>query len=178
MLKQSIGITLIQIFSLLLSLYSVFYVAANISPETYSLLAVNNIIASIYTIFSNVGFETYAIRNVLAWKKEKNYTKIKKFISQTILLRIVLAFILQVPVIIYIIYISHNKFDGQFYGLFILMSIAGIFSAVKNSSFLLLKSFNKYFYAIFIEYSISIFGKIISLFMVFMRLYCLSSYGQ
>ncbi|MFA6738575.1 MAG: hypothetical protein WCR89_07460, partial [Bacteroidales bacterium] len=71
-MKQSVGLVILQIFGIILGLVSVFFVAGSLPAEEYALVGVYNVISTIVVVFSNTGFETYAIRNVLDWKEKGN----------------------------------------------------------------------------------------------------------
>ena len=53
--------------------------------------------------------------------------------------------------------------------LFLLMTISSVFSSLNNSLVLLYKSFNRYFSAAFISFSVNILGRLIAIF-VFVNL--------
>jgi len=160
MVNQSIKLIALQIVSVVASFVTIFFIASKVDPEAYAVLGINAVIYSIIMVFSSTGLEMIAIRNVLNWKKNKQISLIRKTISQALFLRIVLSLILSIPMLFYVYYISEIKFDGMYKLYFILMVISAIFNAGKNSCSLLIKSFNNYFEAIFIEYSVSIFGRI------------------
>ena len=148
----------------MIGLFSIFWVAGNIPAKTFAILGVYQVISGIMLVFSNTGLETFAIRNVLAWREEKKYEKIKQLVSQAILLRFIVSLVLLIPAGTYAIYISINKFNGEYLDIFILMALFSVIGAVNNSIVLLLRSFNRYFTASLIMYSISIFSRFIALF--------------
>lgn len=64
---------------------------------------------------------------------------------------------------IYAYYMSKVKFNNEYLYLFILMSISSVFSALNNSLEIILKSFNKYFLAALIPFSVNILGRLLAL---------------
>ena len=164
-MKQSVGLIFLQITGILLGLFSVFYVAAKLSPEVYAIVGVQAVIYGIISVFSNSGFETYATRNVLHWKENGEIDKIQNIVTQAIAIRTIFAIILQIPLLFYIVYISDNKFNGEHLHLLALISLFAIPKAMLDAANLILKSFNRYFIAVFSSYSVQIFGKLIALFL-------------
>ena len=162
-MKQSIGLVLLQIFGILLGLISVFWVAGSLPAEEYAIVGIYNIISALIVVFSNTGFETYAIRNVLAWREAGENDKIKLIVSQAIIYRMILAILVFIPLIGYIVYISLNKFEGQYFSLFFTMGLLSVSNAFNDSTILILKAFNKYFVAALATYTINVFGKLAAL---------------
>ncbi|MBM3453682.1 MAG: hypothetical protein FJX80_00890 [Bacteroidetes bacterium] len=166
-MKQSIGLITLQISGIVLGVFSVFYIAGSLPPEIYALVGIYSVISSFISVFSNTGFETHAIRNVLLWKEEKNHEAIKLIVTQSLVYRGSLALLLQLPMLVYAWYISHSSFNGQYFTLFILMVFTSIFRALNDSAALLLKSFNMYFAAALTSYSINVFGRLVALLLFF-----------
>ena len=163
-MKQSIGLIILQIISIVLGFVSVFWVAGSLDAQEYAIVGVYNIIISLLITFSNTGIETYAIRNVLTWKEEGRLDKIKLVVTQAITYRTILACFLFLPLSIYAVYISNNKYDGQHLELFILMILLSIPNATNDSIVLILKAFNKYLSAAIFNSIVNVFGRIIALF--------------
>ena len=143
MLKQSILFIFIQLLNLVVGLFTTLYVAVNVEPEVYSLLVIYLIIAGLYMTFTAVGYETILIRNALNWQNNK-LIKLKNFITYAIITRIVLSFLLTIPVILYLFYISENKFNSSKLEILMLFIVSGCFTSLNNSIGLILKSFNRY----------------------------------
>ena len=162
-MRQSKNLIILQLFGISLGLFTVFKVASGIPSKLYAITGVYAVISSIVTVFSNTGLETYAMRNVLAWKEEGKIQLIKTSISRAILLRTLIALMLFLPVLAYSWYLSTYKFNGDLFGLFALMGIMSLFAALNDSMVLILKSFNKYFSAALILFSIEVFGKLAAL---------------
>jgi len=162
-MKQSVGLIILQFFGIALGLISTFWVAGSISSDLYAVVGIQTVISSITTVFSNTGIETYAIRNVLAWREANKDDIIKITVSRAILIRTFIALVLTLPLYIYIKWLSIHKFNGQHYKIFILMVIFSVFSALNDSFILILKAFNRYLVAAFISYFTNVFGRIIAL---------------
>lgn len=163
-MSQSVKLIILQLFSLGLGFFSVFFVAGRIPPSLYAIVGVYDIIASILRVFSNAGLETFAIRNVLFYEKNGEINKISELITQSLFLRIVFASVLAIPLLIYAKFISIDKFNGDYFMLFVLMILSGGFVAINESVVLLLKSFNKYFSAAFVGFCVNILGRFIAIF--------------
>lgn len=166
-MKQSIGLIILQITGIVLGVFSVFYTAGTLPSEKYALVGIYTVISSFISVFSNTGLETHAIRNVLLWKEEKNHEAIKLIVTQSLVYRVLLAFGLQLPILVYVWYISNARFNEQYSCLFFLMAGMSIFSALNDSAALLLKSFNMYFASSLTSYTVNVFGRIIALFLFF-----------
>jgi O-antigen/teichoic acid export membrane protein len=162
-MRQSIGLIILQFISILVGLISTFWVAGNLPANVFAVVGVNEIIISFIRVFSNIGIETLAIRNVLNWKEEGNNNKIIEVVSQSIYFRGIIATILVIPAIGYAYYISTVKFNNEYLYLFLLMAILSVFNAINDSAALLLRSFNKYFSSALVNYSVSIFGRFFAL---------------
>ncbi len=162
-MKQSIGLVILQVFGIILGIVSVFLVAGSLPAEEYALVGVYHVISTIILVFSNTGFETYAIRNVLDWREKGNTAKIKLIVTQSITYRTLVAIVAFIPTIGYAAFVSLNKFDGNNFWLFFLMGLTSISKATNDATVLILKSFNKYFLAALVTYSIDSFGKLLAL---------------
>lgn len=162
-MKQSVGLVILQVIGIVLGLVSVFWVAGSLPAEKYAVVGIYNIISTLILVFSNTGFETHAIRNILSWKEEGKTDSIKLIVTQAITFRTLIASFIFLPVIGYAIYISSNKFEGQYLGLFVLMGFLSISKATNDATVLLLKAFNKYLAAAFFTYSVNVFGKLLAL---------------
>lgn len=162
-MKQSIGLVILQVFGIILGIVSVFLVAGSLPAEEYALVGVYHVISTIILVFSNTGFETYAIRNVLDWREKGNTAKIKLIVTQSITYRTLVAIVAFIPTIGYAAFVSLNKFDGNNFWLFFLMGLTSISKATNDATVLILKSFNKYFLAALVTYSINSFGNLLAL---------------
>jgi len=140
-------------------------VAASIPPSLYAIVGVYEVIMSISRVFSNAGLETLAIRNVLLYQKNDELGKISELITQSLFLRILFACLLMIPLFFYAKFISVEKFNNEYFMLFVTMIFTSVFVAVNDSIILLLKSFNKYLSAAFVTFSINILGRFIAIFL-------------
>ena len=146
-MNQSLALVILQVFGVVLGFVSVFYVAGTLSAEVYAVVGIYNVISIFIVVFSNTGIETHGIRNILALQETGENIKIKLIVTQAILYRIILACFVVLPMIVYAIYVSKQKFEGQYLELFVFMGLFGIAKAINDSTLLLLRAFNKYFAA-------------------------------
>lgn len=163
-MKQSAVLVFIQVLGLAVSFFSTFYVAANIPAELYAVVGVKVVIDGFVVLFSNTGFDTYAIRNVLSWKEKNEEYKIKVIVTESLTLRLLVGFLLLIPAFLYVFYMSNTKFNGDYIILFLSMSLISIIVAAKDSISLLLKSFNRYISASLVSKSVNVFGNFAALF--------------
>lgn len=162
-MKESVKLLILQAVSLSLGLFSVFFVAANIPPELFAVVGVYEVVSNFLRVFSNTGVETLAIRNVLLFKRDKKNDKIKELVTVSIAYRFVFASLWLLPLFGYIYYVSVNKFDNNYFSLFTIMLVSSVFVAVNESIILIFKSFNRYFLAALIQFSVNILGRLIAL---------------
>lgn len=162
-MKQSIGLIILQFLGIAIGLVNTFWVAGSIPAELYAIVGVQAVISSIVRVFSNTGLETYAIRNVLDWKETGRESQITTVVTQAITLRVFAAILLMVPVFIYSYFVALYKYNGQYFGLFIIMGFMAIFTALNDATVLILRSFNRYLTAAFVTYSVNVFGRFAAL---------------
>jgi len=162
-MKQSLKLVILQIFSIILGFISVFWIASSIPTKEYAIIGIYNIISVLILVFSNTGLESVGIRNILVWQKSNKKHKIRLLITRAIILRFVVSILIFLPLIVYSYYISLNKFNSNYFDLFLVMGLLSIPKAINDSTILILKAFNKYFQAILTSYTINVFGKIIAL---------------
>jgi O-antigen/teichoic acid export membrane protein len=166
-MKQSIWLIILQVVSIVLGLFTTFFVAGSLSSEVYAVVGIYTVISSIISVFSNTGLETYAGRNVLAWNSIGKTEKTKEIVTQAIFVRFLVASFLVLPMILYSFYMSKYKFEDAYFGLFILMSFFSVIKAMNDSINLILKSFNKYLLASISMHSVNVFGRLIALYFFF-----------
>ena len=163
-MKENFKIIILQITSILLGLASVFIIAGSLPPEVYAIIGVQAVVISIITVFSNIGLDTYAFRNLLYWKENNEIEKIKIIITQSIFSRLVISLLLFIIAIIpYIFFMSINKVSAEYQWLLFLVGFFSIFNSVFDSTILILKGLGKYFIALLLSYSISIFIRLLAL---------------
>ena len=162
-MKQSIGLVVLQIISIIVGFLITFYIAGVLSAKVYAVLGVYSVITSSVSVFSNVGLETYAGRNVLFWNNSGSLRRTRMIITQAIVTRTVMAVILSIIFLGYAFGMSKYKFDGMYFSLFCGMCFCSIFQALNDSLCLLLKAFNKYLLAALSTYSINVFGRVLAL---------------
>jgi O-antigen/teichoic acid export membrane protein len=142
-MNQSFLFLALQIINIIAGLFSTVYIAANVEPHFYSLVIVYQIIITFYGCFTSLGYETVLIRNALKW--QNGYEKrLMYFVSMSLVIRVVVFFILMLPVLIYSFYIAQNNYQGEYLSVILLFSLSGLFYSFNNWLSLVLKSFNNY----------------------------------
>ncbi|MDO9256699.1 MAG: hypothetical protein Q7U54_14365 [Bacteroidales bacterium] len=167
-MKQSIYLVIIQIISIIVGVFTTFFVAAKLPANLYALLGFQAIISSILVSFSNTGLETLGLRNFLSWKESNKFKIINIITTQAIFLRLLIATLIGFILMFYAYFISKYKLDGNYLNFLFLFVLSGIFTAVNDSYMLLLKAHNKFLIAITSSYFVNIFGKFIAL-LVFIK---------
>lgn len=142
-MKQSLYIVAIQVLNVLISLFTTIYIAVNVEPTIYSLLIVYQVVISIFASFTSIGYETILIRNALAWKA-RSPTKINYFVSMSLYFRVIISFILLLPSIIYLKYISNSNYQGDLFLTLLLINFSALFVSLNNWLGLVLKGMNQY----------------------------------
>lgn len=143
-MKQSYIYLFLQALNISVGLFVTFYIAHSVDPKLFSIYAVSNIVVAIMSTFTFLGYETVLLRNLLQWKENNQNNKIKNFVSYALVSRLIFASLVFFPMLGYMLYLSEYKYNGEYFTLFITFAISGIFSALLNSTSLILKSFNKY----------------------------------
>jgi O-antigen/teichoic acid export membrane protein len=166
-MKQSAGLIGLQLVGIVLGLFSVFWIAGSLPPEVYSIVGIYNVISIVIIVFSNTGLETQAIRNILNLREGREHEKIRLLVTQSLTYRFMYACIIFIPMIGYSAYISIYKYDGEYFSLFVFMTIFSIARAINDSTVLLLRAFNQYISAAFVTYTVNVFGKILALMLFF-----------
>jgi len=162
-MKQSIGLVILQLINIVVGVIITFYVAGVLSANIYAVFGVYSVIVSISSVFSNIGMETYAGRNVLYWKACGTEERIKMFVSQALFSRVLMAVLISFLMLTYAFYMSKYKFHGEYYWLFVGMCFCSVFKALNDSLGLLLKAFNKYLLSAFSTCGITVLGRIAAL---------------
>lgn len=164
MLKQSYIYLILQLLNIGISLFVTIYIAKNVDMQTFAIFAIYTIIVTLFMTFSFLGYESILIRNVLHWKKIGKINKIKNYISYALISRAVVSVLLTIPILLYIYYISINKFNDEHLLLFSSFIIAGFFSSLSNANGLILKAFNKYILSFTITTLSLIIGRLIAIY--------------
>ena len=160
-MNQSISIVLLYLVNSILSLIISFYLAIDAGPEFYALVVIFQVVTSVMPALSFYGYEVLLIRNVLNWQITDRSHRISVLVNQTILHRIFFSIFISLPfsVFLYLSLVGFNK-TPQFVVLFL---FAGVGVSLLQSISLILKSFNKYFYAISLTLIGGTLTKVISL---------------
>ncbi len=146
-LKSSVEIVLIQATGLIVSLFSVYFVAGDMGPELYSLRGIQTIVMGVVLVFSHLGIETTMMREALYWKEKGEEDKVKEYATQSILSRF-LGFAILTPFVLgYLAILCFNKYSGQYLFLFLLYYIGSCISAINNSMALIVRSQGGYVFS-------------------------------
>jgi O-antigen/teichoic acid export membrane protein len=143
MFKQSLGLVSLQIVSILIGVFSFVFVAKNVNPNTYSLVAISTMIITIVTIFSTTGLEQFNLRHLLGWEVTKNTQRIKILIQLSILSRVYLSIFINILLIPLYFYLSIFQYDGNYLTLFLSVGVASIFSSITDSIYQIYRSLNR-----------------------------------
>lgn len=162
-MKDSVKLVIIQILNISIGLFNIYYVAQEVAPEVYAVVSVGFIITSIISTFSFFGIEDGLKQNLLFWLNNKQNKRIKILVSQALFQRI-LFYILLIPLLLlYIYFISNQKFDGRYFNLFLLFVLGGFMSALHHSFSLILKACDKFVTVAFSDLIIGVIGKTASI---------------
>ena len=154
----------LQLLNIFIGLFVTLYIAKNVDMQTFSIFAIYTIIVTLFMTFSFLGYESILIRNALHWRNIGKENKIKNYISYALFSRVVASAILIVPILLYIYYISVNKFENEHLLLFNSFIIAGFFSSLSNANGLILKAFNKYILSFMIITFSMIIGRLLAIY--------------
>lgn len=142
-LNQSFFYVALQLLNIIVGLFSTVYIAANVEPHFYSLVILYQIIINFYGCFTSLGYETVLIRNTLKWK-DRFKNRLTYFLSMSLVIRVVVFFILMLPVFWYSAYMAQSNYQGEYLSYILLFSLSGLFFSLNNWLSLVLKSFNNY----------------------------------
>ena len=167
MVRQSLYITSLQILNLLVSVFIMIYIASRVDPKDYSVFILYQVTTTFIAALSFIGYESHLIRNALSWCNNGSKLLISESVVRAVKGRLVLWLLMILPVMLYlesVIPASYRETDEYITEGFL---IAGLFVSLLQCSALVLKSLNKYFFAIFISVTGMMVCKIISLLVYF-----------
>lgn len=168
MFKQSFGIILIQIVGIILGFLSIYLVAGDMGPETYSLVGVYGVVSGIVLSFSHLGIETTMGREALYWKEGGEFEKIKEYTTQSIISRFIGFALLSPILIIYLLFVCHSKYDGNYLLLLLSFYIGSCAGALNNSMSLIIMAQGGYVFSQFARTLNSTVTKFLAIF-VYMK---------
>ena len=163
MSKQSYFYLILQLFNVFVGLFVALFIARNVDVETFAIFSIYSIVLALFTTFTFLGYENVLIRNVLHWKKQGQNNKIKNLVSNAIFSRVVTSLLLQLPIFIYLFYLSVTKFNHEYFMVLCSFNLAGIFSALSNANGLILKAFNRFLLSFSIITISSLLGRVIAI---------------
>jgi O-antigen/teichoic acid export membrane protein len=163
LIKHSYIYLTLQLFNIIVGLFVTLFIAKNVDVETFAIFAVYNIVLTIFSTFTPLGYENVLIRNVLHWKQIGQHNKIKNLVSNAIFSRVITSILLQIPVVLYLFYLSETKFNHEDFALLCSFSLVGVFAAISNANGLILKAFNRFVLSFSITIISSLLGRIIAI---------------
>lgn len=147
MYKKSVLIVIIQLIGSFLGLLNIYFIAGNMKPEIYSLVGVFSILSTITMTFTDFGLETTLMREALYWQNTSESEKIRVYVTQAILSRI-LGFLILLPFLsVYIVYINFTKYSGKHLWLLALFLLGAESCSVNNALALIVKSQGGYVFS-------------------------------
>ncbi len=164
MLKQSYRYVVLQIINIVVNIFVLLYLAKNVDPETFSIFAIYTVILTFMATFSFLGCETVLLRNILHWREVGCNKKIPILISYTLFSRFVMSLVIVIPMVFYSFYLTNYKYEGQYFSVFMLFILAGMFNSLVNSNALILKSFNRYLSSLVVLMVSGVVGKLLALY--------------
>lgn len=148
---------------MLVSLLVSLYVAATAGPSEFSLLVTFQIITSVVTAITSVGYETVLGRNLLDWKKRDQKQKIIYYIWCSIIFRFVTFAIWIIPLIAYANYLSITLYDGGHWSILAMSLFSGLFYSINNSFSLILRANNDYVSSYAFVFCTAVLNKLLAL---------------
>lgn len=147
MLKQSIFIVMIQVLGIIMGFLSIYLVAGDMGPVTYSLVGVYGVVFGIVLPFSHLGIETTMMREALYWEQKGDIERIKEYTTQAILSRLI-GFVLLFPIILgYLLFMYFTKYDSQHLWVLLSFYIGACGSALNDSMSLIVRSHGDYVFS-------------------------------
>lgn len=151
MLKESSIIVIIHVICLMAGLFVTVYFAAAASPVEYSVFALYQIVTTMMSAFSFLGYETNMMRNVLSWLSSSNISAISQSASKAIVGRIIMSMLMFLPATIYLLGVLPDQYKSNSWSVCLGFVVAGLAVSLIQASTLILKSQNLYMKAIFIS---------------------------
>lgn len=147
MFKKSLIIVLIQILGAVAGIFSLYFVAGDMAPETYSLVGVYSILSGITLTFTDLGIETTMMRETLYWIQKGEQEKVVEYTTQAIISRI-LGIVFLLPFLtVYLRYINVSKYNGEYGWLFQLFLIGSAASAINDAMSLIVRAQGGYIFS-------------------------------
>lgn len=151
MLKESSIIVIIHVICLMVGLYVTVYFAAAASPVEYAVFALYQIVTTMMSAFSFLGYETNMMRNVLSWLRDSNISAISQSASKAVVGRIIMSMLIFLPAAIYLLGVLPDQYKSNSWSVCLGFTVAGLAVSLIQASTLILKSQNLYMRAILIS---------------------------
>lgn len=164
-MKQSFVLIFVQLLAVIVGLFTTLFMAVKLPPELFAIIGIHAISTSVIVTFSNTGLETLALRNILFWKKNNKFRIIDLITTQAVMSRAFMSIFYACIFVVYSFYISLVKFNGEYLVFFLLFVVSGVFMSINDSLRLILKANNRFVEAVTSAYYVSVFGKLIAVFL-------------
>ena len=138
---------MIQIAGIIMGFLSIYLVAGDMGPETYSLVGVYGVVFGIILPFSHLGVETTMMREALYWIENGEIEKVKEYTTQSILSRLI-GFVVLLPIIVaYLLYLFFTKYNCQYLLVLLSFYIGACGSALNDSMSLIVRSHGNFVFS-------------------------------
>lgn len=151
MFKKGVKVVLIQLLGIVMGVVSLFYIAGEMSPEVYSLIGIYALINGVVTTFSHLGLETRMMREALMWVSVGNMEKVKEYVTQSFVSRMIGMVILTPFVLVFLYYINETKYDGEHTLILLTFYLGALLSAFIDSMSLIVRSQGGYVFSTFVR---------------------------
>ncbi|EHH2554857.1 oligosaccharide flippase family protein [Vibrio parahaemolyticus] len=162
LLNRSFVMLTLQVISILLGLFTTYYIAKTVEPEQFSIFAIYNMIFTVVATFSFIGFETELSRNALKWIKESS-SELSEYTSMIFSYRSISWLILFIPNFIYVYFVSQSSYAGHYLEYFVVFIFSSYFYSLTNGIVLILRGMDKYIVAMLIALFSNVLVKFIAI---------------
>lgn len=142
--KQSLWLLILQVINLIISLFTTFYVASQLTSDVYAVVSITVVISTLSNSFSFTGIDSYIGRNFIFWKSSGHVRYSILMTTNAILYRYLLCLLLQIPIGAYSFFLSEDKLGIEFFPYLLLYGMLCPFNAVTDTTNIILRSNNKY----------------------------------
>lgn len=116
-------------------------------PELYSLVGVCTVVSGLILSFSHLGVETTMMRGALYWMEKGEIEKVREYTTQSFLSRMI-GFVILFPfVVLYLLYICYNKYNGNYLTILLFFYFGACASALNDSMSLIIRAQGNYLFS-------------------------------
>ena len=138
---------MIQVLGIIMGFLSIYLVAGDMGPATYSLVGVYGVVFGIILPFSHLGIETTMMREALYWEEKGDVEKLKEYTTQAILSRLI-GFVFLLPIVVaYLLFMYFTKYNCQHLWVLLSFYIGACGSALNDSLSLIVRSQGNYVFS-------------------------------